>query len=365
MKKVLFLATMAIMMMAACTGKKAETFNVNVNLTDAEGEMIYLQKFVDKELQTIDSATITNDKATLKATKGDVQDLYALSLKGIKGQVTFFPENNDVTFTGDKTGEEEPTITASEAQKMLNDYTEQYQSYYVKGYDLYMSLSTLDKNDENAEQMADSIKKEVDKIQDEMSKFQDSFIRDNANHFIAHYVLDENKQDYTLDELKEYVGLFTTESVFKKDLEEHIAKLESVAVGATAPDFTLETYEGETVTLSEVTPANKLTLVDFWASWCGPCRGENPIVKAAYEKYHDKGFDIIGISVDTDINKWQAAVAEDGLTWTQVLDVDHKASEAYSIFYIPSNFLLDNEGKIVASGLRGEDLEAKLAETLD
>ncbi len=365
MKRLLFTAAMAILMMTACTEKTAETFKVDVNLTDAEGEMIYLQKFVNKEVKTIDSAIITNNKATLKAPKDNVQDLYALSLKSLKGQVTFFPENNDVTFTGDKTGQEEPTIIASEAQKMLNDYTEKYQGYYVKGYDLYMALREISEDDENAESKADSIRTEIENTQNELNKFQDSFIRDNANNFIAHYILDENKQDYTYDELKEYLSLFTTESVFKDDIQEHVNKLALTAVGATAPDFTLETYDGQKITLSEVTPANKLTLVDFWASWCGPCRGENPIVKAAYEKYHDKGFDIIGISVDTDIDKWQAAVAEDGLTWTQVLDVDHKASESYSIFYIPSNFLLDNEGKIVASGLRGEDLEAKLAETLD
>ena len=368
MKKSLIMVVMAVLFLAACTGNKQKEenkFKVNVNLTDAEGETIYLQKFVDKDLVTIDSAVITNDNAVLKADKGDVQDLYSLSLKGLKGNVTFFPENNDVTFTGDKTGQKEAKITASQAQDMLNDYTEKYQDYYVRGYDLYSSLTTMSKDDENYEQIADSVKKEIDKIQDEMAKFQDNYIRENANHFIAHYILDENKQDYTTEELKEYVSLFTTESVFKKDVEEHIEKLAKTAVGAIAPDFTLQTADEQSVTLSELIAKNKLTLVDFWASWCGPCRGENPNVKASYEKYHNKGFDVLGVSVDRDGEAWQKAVEADGLTWTQVRDSEGKVSEDYSIFYIPSNFLIDSEGKIVATGLREQELHDKIAELLN
>ena len=367
MKKTLIMVLMAVLFLAACTENKPqkEQFKVSVNLINAEGEMIYLQKFVDKELVTLDSAIITNDSAVLKADKDDVQDLYAISLKGLDGNVTFFPENSDVTFAGDKTGVEmKPELKASKAQDLLNEYTEQYQDYYVKGYDLYLASMGVGQQDDETVQSMDSIRKQLQQIQDDIAKFQDSFIREHADNFISHYILDENKQDYTPDELREYLKLFTTESVFKKDIEEHLAKMDRTSVGSVAPDFTLETYEGEKITLSEVTAANKLTLVDFWASWCGPCRGENPKVKAAYEKYHSKGLEIIGVSLDSDVDAWQKAVAEDGLSWTQVMDIDQKAAEDYSIFYIPSNFLLDSEGKIVASGLRGEDLEAKLAELL-
>ena len=106
-------------------------------------------------------------------------------------------------------------------------------------------------------------------------------------------------------------------------------------------------------------------MIDFWASWCGPCRRENPYVKAAYEHYHAKGLEIIGISVDRDEAAWLAAVEEDGLPWTHVRDVDHNVSGFYAVEYIPSNFLFDQNGVMIAKGLRGEELEAKLAEILE
>jgi thiol-disulfide isomerase/thioredoxin len=106
-------------------------------------------------------------------------------------------------------------------------------------------------------------------------------------------------------------------------------------------------------------------LVDFWASWCGPCRKENPAVVAAYQKYKDKGFDILGVSMDDNKDKWLAAIAKDNLTWTHVSDLkgwQNAVGKMYSVTSIPFNLLLDKEGKILAKSLRGADLEAKLAE---
>jgi len=137
------------------------------------------------------------------------------------------------------------------------------------------------------------------------------------------------------------------------------------SVGRTAPSFDQPDIDGHTVSLSSF--KGKYVLVDFWASWCGPCRAENPAVLKAYKAYHDKGLFILAVSLDNSRNDWLTAVKKDGLPWTQVSDLQgwkNSAAIEYGVRGIPVNFLLDRDGTIIAKGLRGEQLEKKLSELL-
>lgn len=137
------------------------------------------------------------------------------------------------------------------------------------------------------------------------------------------------------------------------------------AIGANAPDITLNTPEGEPLSLSSL--KGKYVLIDFWASWCRPCRAENPNVVKMYNKYKDKGFDILSVSLDKSVSAWANAIASDGLTWNHISDLrgwQSSAAKLYSVGSIPQTILLDKEGKIIAKNLRGEQLEKKLASIL-
>ncbi len=137
------------------------------------------------------------------------------------------------------------------------------------------------------------------------------------------------------------------------------------AIGAAAPNFTQNDVDGNPVSLTDY--KGKYVLVEFWASWCSPCRAESPNLLKQYAAYKDKGFEILGVSVDSDKGKWIEAIKKDGLTWTQVSDLkgwESDARKVYGISGVPANFLVDREGKIVGAHLMGEKLNQKLAELL-
>ena len=142
---------------------------------------------------------------------------------------------------------------------------------------------------------------------------------------------------------------------------------EKRAPGKDFTDFKMATPTGAVKTLSSFVKANKLTLVDFWASWCGPCRREMPHVKKLYQDFHSKGLEIVGVSFDESKEDWTGAIASMGLKWPQLSDLKGWRSEAgqiYGVRSIPATLLIDNNGKIIAFGLRGAELEAKVAELL-
>ena len=360
MKRNLLLLIAVAFIMTACNQNK--NFNVNVSLANGNDKTVYLQKYVDNVPVTIDSAVIAEEKAVLTAPIDNPQILYALKIKGQRGSMPFFADNKDVAFVGDLNNPQAVEIMGSETQAELDAYNDQLDEINMQIRDLYAVMQQAFSDNDSIKM--DSLNKVGTALMEQQDNFRDEYIKAHPESFVTHYILDGVKQDYPLDQLKDLMAGFTTESIYRDHLNDYVAKQERLEVGQPFIDFTLQTKDGEDVTLSEKIAQNKLTLVDFWASWCGPCRHENPVVKAAYEKYHELGFEVVGVSVDQDEAAWLKAVEEDELPWMQVRDSEDKVSEDYMIYYIPSNFLFDQNGTMIAKGLRGEDLEAKLAEIL-
>ena len=191
-------------------------------------------------------------------------------------------------------------------------------------------------------------------------------IRANSNSVVSAFAtqsLINPEEDFEFaDSMALVFNKTIPESKYTKALNARLSTLRTLAVGQQAPDITLPSPEGKEVALSSL--KGKYVLVDFWASWCGPCRQENPNVVRMYNQYKDKGFEIFGVSLDESREKWLKAIAQDQLSWPHVSDLKGWGSSAallYNIQAIPQTLLLDKEGKIIAKNLRGPSLEEKLA----
>jgi peroxiredoxin len=253
-----------------------------------------------------------------------------------------------------------------------NRENELYQVALKPVSDGYAAMEAKEKATSEADQKTEAYikqskldEKAIEKQENAINK---KFIQEHPDSYISLNVLQSfaYSADYTdIEPLYNSLSPELKASEAGKEFGGLMPKLKAVALGATAPEFAEADTAGKIVNLSSF--RGKYVLIDFWASWCGPCRQENPNVVKAYNQYKTKNFTILGVSLDRPNAKeaWLKAIHKDGLTWTQVSDLQFwksKTADLYAVRGIPQNFLIDPNGKIIGKNLRGDDLEAKLAE---
>lgn len=371
MKKIFTLAC-TVAVLAACN-KSADSYTINGNVQGFEdGTKVYINKQDENGFTKIDSTEIKGGTFELKGTAAE-PDLNFIELGSTQEFILpFVLENGDIKLTYDKAKPEDSKVVGSKN----NDYLA---AYNTEAFKIQKELRDFqEKNNEKmmqAQQAQDgatveSLMGEYEKIAEKAKNQNVEFIKTKKDAFISLILLEQlsASQAITKDEFKTYFeGLdadlkATTKG---KKLAEKLTLAAKVAIGQMAPNFSAPDVDGKMTSLKE--NLGKVTIIDFWASWCGPCRQENPNVVALYNKFKDQGLSIIGVSLDKEGEAWKKAIADDKLTWHHVSNLKHwqdPIAKEYQVESIPATFILDASGKIVAKDLKGAELEAKIAELL-
>lgn len=329
MKKILFLLIVAIVAIS-CAQNEDKNQLLSGNVEGVETGTVYLQKFRNKTFYVIDSSEIVDGKFSF-STEVELPEIYGLTLDTTRSSYLLFLDKKQTSVVLDTAKYFANTkVVGSDLQDLFVDY----------------------KSKRNV------------KI--------DSLIKQNPSSLVSAYVL---YRDYSYrlspEEIRSNIDLLDPSlknTPYVQVLEELIPTLETVAVGNKAPNFIANDPDGNAVEFYDHIGKSKYLLLDFWASWCGPCRRENPNIVKAYQEYKDKGFDIYGVSLDSSKSGWISAIEKDGLTWTNVSDLllwDSEPAKLYGVRAIPSNFLIDENGAIVAKNVKGEELHKTLNDLLN
>ena len=383
MRKIV-LSVLVISLLASCNDKNSKTFNVSGVLLNAPSKVVYIEESdITTGQKTLkDSSVIATDGKFSLSINAAKNAVYNLRLQNDASQfVTIINDASKVNLEVDFNKRTDfYNVTGSKASKSIQEYLTRITGMQKDRFTIYFQIDSLKKNNADPVLIQDLAIKQQ-QISSEEKTYTQQTVLQSTNSSLSLFILstyqgmarDPNfRVNGFTDE--EVVGLLndvltkfpdrTDIAGIRNSVEAGIPKLKWV--GKQAPEISLPDTEGRTVKLSSF--RGKYVLVDFWASWCGPCRKENPNVVQAYNQFKDKNFTILGVSLDRQKEPWEKAIVDDNLNWTHISDLKFWQSEVvpiYQVESIPFNVLVDPDGKVVAENLRGSALEQKLHQVLN
>jgi len=385
MRKIV-LSVLVISLLASCKEKESKTFTVSGVLHNAPSKVVYIEESdITTGQKTVkDSSAIATDgkfSISLDAKKDAVYNL--LLQNDVSQFVTLINDASKINVDADFTKKTDfYTVTGSSASKSIQEYLAKITGMQKERFNIYFQVDSLKRNNGDST-LVTNLNNQEKQISTDEKTYTQQTIQQATNSSLALFIL-STYQGMARDPNFRVNGFTDTEVValltdmlnkfpertdiagIRNSVEGTIPK--TMWVGKPAPEISLPDTEGRTVKLSSF--RGKYVLVDFWASWCGPCRRENPNVVQAFKQFKNKNFTILGVSLDRPGQKeaWVQAIKEDNLTWTHISDLKFWQSEVvpvYQIGSIPFNVLVDPAGKVVAENLRGNALEQKLQEVLN
>lgn len=376
MKTAQFSLLTAVVVLTAC-GSGTEQRTITLDIDGAAGRTVYFDKYVNNLPTHVDSAVLDGSGKGTFSLPVMPLDFYRIAFNDQEQVILTLDSLDEMSFSakaGDLLGSAK--VEGSKAATSLMDFLQEADRIDNARNALRSTLqnepgntSALDEFNALSRKMEDLVRRSIADhpglpvqyfavtrldVQKDLASYQK--VRDDLRGPMASSAI------YTA--FRDNVDRAEKEIAAMKAQEERMAAMDNLlAIGAEAPDIEQQTPEGKTFSLAQL--RGKYVLIDFWASWCKPCRIENPNVKKVYAKYNKKGFEILGVSLDRSQDAWIAAIQQDGLPWKHVSDLafwNNAAAQQYGVNSIPYTVLVDPEGRILAKGLRGAGLESKLEE---
>jgi peroxiredoxin len=371
LKKVVLLFVAALTILA-CSKVGENEFIIEGEAKGVKnGTMVFLQKQDSTGIVQVDTVKVAEGKFKFEG-KTTEPFLHFIQVKDLKGGVPLVLETGEIAVIVDKDTVGKSKVSGTYSNERLAEYAaendkinKKMAAFQKANMEKYNTART-----NNDTVTMNALMKQNDGFRAEFKNLSQTHIDKYPKSYLSLYFLEQFVGQPDTDMVKFTKQFNSLDASLKntkgaKKIQKKLDAIKATSIGGVAPDFSARNPEGKTVSLKA--SLGKVTIVDFWASWCKPCREENPNVVALYNEFHPKGLNIIGVSMDSDANAWKEAISKDGLTWTQVANLNPQTdviAKKYNISNIPATYILDANGKIIAKDLRGAELRAKIASLL-
>lgn len=373
MKKLVFVFSAIVLLMAGCDKDNGYSLSGNVDGFE-DGTQVYISELGEnsRNPKVVDTAVIKNGSFEIDLEDRDVPNLSFLQFEGANGSVLYIAENQKISFNIDKDSIQNAKVSGGKENEALNDYMDYFKQLQRK----YMKIQgesrqAMMKRDTAKLKELQNAQLEIrdnDKLKKEelFNRHKDSYV---GLMILSDMLSMKTNSPNEVKQMFEELPKELQETTLGKNLKENLDRMSAAEIGSKAPDFSGPTPEGNEESLAD--NMGKVTIVDFWAAWCKPCRAESPNLVKVYNEYKDKGLKIISVSLDRpgQKDKWVDAIKEDNLgQWTHISHLQfwqEPIARKYGVTSIPATYILNDQGVIVDKNLRGDDLDKKIGEMLN